>query len=652
MALVGTMEKLIHKNMAINDYSFLSTTISSAYPQTGGSAITGSYFSFIISPTGGNPESPSVIAADDFNIGNAAENPPDSNTWFGGNVDSTVQKVEFVDTGTPYDISNTVEVRVYLFSGTTMPNADLTVLVDVDYVAPTFGDDDDRGSSIGRPFCIRLYTPSSTTTCVNDGSTNAAYTGIASSAINSAYTVSSVNPNGTSANPYCSSGFHEYKISGTVPEGQTTTIFGQSFVADTGYYFPDPGITANFSVNTQGLDFGDAYTLHHIITRNADNQITTYRFEVNYTPPDPSIEDLTGTDAANITKFCDLNHTLIYSNYTPVQVTSSNDGTQQLIQSVTVNGETGVGSATDGGSGPTPINPEGETRSVCVYGSDFAGYYLTVKQVTGGTTKTMAFAKPHPSEGQESSNSFTSSSTNSGVVQLNIVNPRAGKATYYPSGKPYAVDYARNTVNSKEDYRVDVSYHDYFVYFPPVSATTYYDVFVTKSDDNESGNTDAAKENVTTAYGMSGAGSGATATYPIRIYQYADPSITIQPSTNVASHYAAMPTAASKTTINANVDFTQESTGTTGDAGHISFSFDVTGASDKTLSLSRQPLASDFSVTSGGNGLVIYYETLAATVIGSGDANVVRITGSAFIEQTPVDDTVINILTQNFITTE
>ena len=129
--------------MAINDYSFLSTTISSSYAQTGGSSITGTYFSFIISPTGGDPATPSVIAADDFKIGNAAENPIDSNIWWGGNVDSSVQKVEFVNTAVPYSISNTVETRIYIFSGTSMPNSDLTVLVDVDYTAPTFGDDDE-----------------------------------------------------------------------------------------------------------------------------------------------------------------------------------------------------------------------------------------------------------------------------------------------------------------------------------------------------------------------------------------------------------------------------------------------------------------------------------------------------------------------------
>tara|TARA_R100000234_G_scaffold80586_1_gene50578 strand:+ start:1465 stop:3372 length:1908 start_codon:yes stop_codon:yes gene_type:complete len=632
--------------MAINDYSFLTATISSAYPQTGGSTITGTYFTFTISPTGGHLQNTVAIAADDFKIGNAAENPPASNTWWGGNVDSMVEKVEFVDVGTPYDFLNTVEVRVYLFSGSTMPNADLDVLVDVDYVEPG----SNRNNVIGRPFCIRLYTPSSTTTCVNDGSTNTAYTGIATSAINSSYTVSSVNADGTGANPYCSSGFHEYKISGTVPEGQTTTIFGQSFVADTGYYFPDPGILATLTVDTQGLDFSNAYTLHHIITRNADNQITTYRFEVNYTPPVPSIENLNGTDAENIEKFCSLRHEMIYSNYTPVQITSSNSGTKQLIQSLTLNGQTGTGSATDPEAGPDPLGPDGEIRSIYVYGSDFAGYDLTVKQVVGGVTKTLAFAEPHPSEGSEGSNTFTASATSTGVTQINIHNPRAGKATYYPSGRPYAVDYAKQNENSKEGYQVPVAYQEYKVYFPPCSAVTYYDIYVTKSDDNESGNTDAAKENVTTGYGMEGSGSGATSSNPIRVYQYDDPEITIQPSTNVASSYDTMPAAATKTTIRANTKLVKgESTGSSGDAGHIALSFAIGAASNKTLSLSRQPVASDFSVTSGGNGLDIYYESLAASVSGEGDNNTVNVTGIAYIQHTPVDDTVINLLTQNFI---
>lgn len=636
--------------MAINDYSFLSTTISSSYAQTGGSSITGTYFSFIISPTGGDKETPSVIAADDFKIGNAAENPIDSDIWWGGNVDSSVQKVEFVDTAVPYSISNTVETRIYIFSGTSMPNSDLTVLVDVDYTAPTFGDGDDRSASISRPFCIKLYTPSSYNTCVNDGTTHARYVGIASSAINSAYTVSSVNADGTGANPNCSSGFHEYKISGTVPEGQTTTIFGQSFVATSGYYFPDPGVIANLTVNTQGIDFRDAYTLTHIITRDTDSQITTYRFEVNYTPPDPAIEDLTGTDAENITKFCTLNHSVIYSNFTPVQITSSNNGLQQLISRVSVNGETGVGSATVASTGPTPINVDGEVRSVVVAGSDFAGYYLTIQQTTGATVKTLTFAKPHPSGGLESSgNTFTAGATNTGVIQLNLVNSEAGKPTFLPSGKPYAVDYPKSNRHSLKSYSNPVSYHEYKVYFPTVAATTFYDIYVTSSDANESGNTDDDKENVTTSYGMSGSGSGRTSSNPIKIYQYIDPTITIQPSTNAAVNYDTMPGAVTKTGVAANTPFTGDSTGTVGSTGHVAFSFAVGADTDRVITITRQPDIADFSIISGGNGLIVYYESLAATLNNSSTNNVCTISGIAYIHQMPVDDTLINILTQNFL---
>ncbi len=634
--------------MAINNYSFLSTTIGGGFPQTGGSSISGSYFTFIISPVGGNPGSPVVIAADDFKIGNAAENPSGSNIWFAGNVDASVEKVEFVDLATPYDISNTVEVRVYLFSGTTMPNADLTVLVDVDYTTPTFGDDDDRSTSIGRPMCLNLYPPATTNECDGSGGTNPAYTGISSFDFTTFYlTPTGNNPDGSSGNPFCS-GFNHYRLSGTITD-QPTMLFYLVAIADTGYYFPEPGIQPIINVNSQGLDFSPYWSTNDIITRNADNQITVHKIEFWYTPPDPPLEDTSGSDSDNITKFCNLDHYITFTNYTPVEVTSTNNGTQQMLQLLTVNGQTGVGSATDGFSGPTPISVDGETRSIYIYGSDFSGYDLSVKQVTGGTTKTLDFTSTHPAEGLEVNNTFTSSTTSTGVIQLNILNPKAGRATYYPSGKPYAVDYARRNENSREDYRVDIAYQEYKVFFPKVAATTYYDVYVTKSDSNESGNSDAAKENVTTGYAMSGTGSGATSSNPIRIYQYADPSISIQPSTNVASSYDAMPSAAEKTTIRANVQFTQSSTGTVDSSGHMALSFAIGAASDKTLSLSRQPVASDFSVISGGNGLVIYYEDLVATVVGGGDNNTVNVTGIAYIEQTPVDDTVIHLLTQNFI---
>ena len=641
--------------MALNDYSFLQTSSIGSYPQVGSSAISGPHFAFLIVPVGGNPEDFPVIAADDFSIGNAAENPAGSNMWFGGNVDAVVEKVEFVDQGTPYDQFNTVQARVYIVAGSIMPNSDLKVLVDVDYTAPTYGDsEEDRGTGTGRPMCLNIHPASGTLNCDGSGGNNPAFVGITHFIISSSYLIGSSNlPDGSAGNQFCS-GFNHYRYKGVVPEGRPTLICTVICKADhnNGYFFPGNGVIPITDFNTQGLDFTSNYVVNNLYVRDAENKIIEHHMEFWYTPPQPAIEDMSGNDTENIEKFCNLEHYITFSNFTPALSEPSTNGSQQMIQLLNLNGQTGFGSATNAEAGPLPLSPTGELRSIYVYGSDFAGYDLSVKQVTGSTTKTLAFASSHPASGLESSNSFTSSTTSTGVRQINIHATDNGRATYYPDGRPYAIDYARSVSSSSKDYNVPVAYQEYIVYFPPVSATTYYDIYVVSSNANETGNSDSAKENVTTGYGISGAGSGKTASFPIRVYQYSDPSITIQPSTNVASHYDAMPTEVTKDTFRANVQFKGTQTGEVGSSGHVPFSFAIGASSSKTLSLSRQPVPKDFEVSSGGNGLGIFYETLLAEVSGEGNNNTVTVTGIAYISQTPVDDTVINLRTQNFISTE
>ena len=633
--------------MALNDYSFLSTIIGGGFPQTGGSAISGSYFELIISPINGHEGSPNVIAADDFSIGNAAENPSGSNIWFGGNVDSIVEKVEFVDQTTPYDIFNIVFARVYIIAGSIMPTSDLVVLVDVDYTAPSL----DRGTSIGRPFCIKVYTPSSTTTCIADSGTNAAYTGISSTAFSTNFTQSAINPNGTSGNPFCLNGFNEHEFSGTVPEGQTTLILSQTFVAATNYHFPETGIGPDILAHTQNLNFTDNYTVQEVITRNADNQITTHKLEYYYTPPVPAIEDVTGNDIENIAKFCNLLHHIVYYNYTPLELTGESNGKKQFITNVNVNGQTGTGTATDASAGPTPISSDGEQRAIVVAGSDFAGYQLHVKKVVASSSavQTLVFATTHPT-GSQTPNAFTNSTTATPVVQLNLVDSASGRPTFNPSSQVYAIDYPKSNNNSFEGYVNPVSYHEYFVTFPATTATQYYDIYIVKTDAEQSGNSDSAKANVATSVAFSGAGTGAQASQPIRIYQYADPTLTIQPAVGTASNFAALPDAASKSgvVLAAGQQLgSDNTTGVIGTVGHFAISFVVTGASGKTITIARQPKPGDFVVASGGNGLIIYYEDLLAELNNTNAANAVTITGNAYIEQSPVDNTVITIATDN-----
>lgn len=514
--------------MALNDYSFLQTTIGGGYPQTGGSAISGSYFELIITPINGHTGNPNVIAADDFNIGNAAENPSGSNMWFGGNVDSIVEKVEFVDQTTPYDIFNIVFVRVYIIAGSIMPTSDLIVLIDIDYTAPNLN----RGNSIGRPFCINAYTPSSTATCVAGSGANSAYTGIASITSTSDFTTSNVG-NTLASNPNCSLGFNEIEHSGIVPEGQPTKILTHVFVADTDYYFADPGVTSQITSNTFNLNFSDAYTVNETVVRNADNQITTHTFEYFYEPPIPSIEDLNGTDAQNLAKFCALNHSLIYSNFTPIAFPAAARGQGQLITAVSLQGQIGVGSPTSFSAGPTPIPVYGSLRRLLVSGSNFAGYDLALKQVTGTTVKTLAFASTHPAQGDP--NLFTSTATSTGVTQLNVVNEKGGLPTHSPDGKVYAVDYPksnRQSSTSHDPYVNPVAYHEYLIEFPAVTAVTYYDIYVLAGVGQESGVSSSVARNNGTSLGFEDAGTGYAITDATCDYNN-DPTITHNPNTHI-----------------------------------------------------------------------------------------------------------------------
>ena len=699
--------------MAINDYSFLKTTIGGGYPQTGGSAISGSYFELIITPINGQQGDPNVIAADDFSIGNAAENPTGSNIWFGGNVDSIVEKVEFVDQTTPYDIFNIVFARVYIVAGSVMPNTDLIVLVDIDYTAPSL----DRGNSIGRPFCINVYTPSSTTTCVDGSGTNTNYVGIASTTATTDFTQSIVNPNGTSANPNCLLGFHEQEYKGTVPEGQPTKILTQTFTASSDYYFPGDGIIPQITSNTNNLNFGDAYTIVETITRNADNQITVHAFDFFYEPPIPSIEDLNGNDIENIAKFCGLNHNIIYSNYTPVAFTSAEKGQGQLITSVNIQSETGFGSATDFDAGPTPFAVGGGVRSIFVAGSDFAGYKLAVKQVTGTTVKTLAFASEHPNN-ETTPNAFSSTATDTGVTQLNVVNEKGGMPSFFPDSKVYAIDYPKSNRQS-EGYTNPVAFHEYSVTFPTVGDVTYYDIYVIAGEGQESGVSTSTGRNNGTTLGFEDAGTGyaftddtcdynndptithnanadikaglqvsgtgipvgatiasitdtthfelsasttggsvtnGTLTFsnPIRVYQYDNPEIKITPVVGNlavnANSLAVMPSAASKATLDAGAGLVDGVSTGENNIGEISFSFAIQAGSSAQISRTRNPKPDDFVVATGGNGLVIRYENLLTSAPNAeSNGNIITVTGDAYVEQVPVNNTDIQISVSNLV---
>ena len=320
------------------------------------------------------PNAGFVISASNFKIGGASTS--GSNIWTGGNLDSEISQVQFIDTGTAGTQGNTVIARAtYSF---TMPSANKTIKIDIDEISAT--------TDVNRFLCIRSQHFAET-----------------DSDANNKHTVTTTSETGiTQANnsSTVTNGLIDISHQGTVVQGVTypgSLLFTKTFAANTlnGYYYD---AVPTFSFNFPGADYSSYYNVvQDAPTTNSDGNITQVVFKVYYQPPvgvlglDP--DPVSGaTDSARAGAMCELGHIITF-NHIIRQTRSEQPGNRPRITHFIID--------------QSPIDPNGETRTLQIQGEAFAQYSITI--VSSDSSKTYDFLNtPSPASG-----SFTAAATTS-----------------------------------------------------------------------------------------------------------------------------------------------------------------------------------------------------------------------------------------------
>jgi len=453
------------------------TITSGNIPIYDGQALAAQTVNLTITPAAGY-----AISATDFFIGGSSTESP-AGTFTGGNVDTDVLSVVFSDNGTPGASTNTVNVAVNLDSFTASTSA-TTINIDIDAR--------DIKAIDGRQVCISSVTPEA----VNETISNTNATGITSA---------------SSTHPTTSAVTHNH--SGVVSGSGSYLVLTKTFTADTGFYFPWPGpigtITGSGNPsNSYSQDITNTYT---------SGQLTTRVIKVYYTPPIPN-ED--------ISNMCELGHQITFTRNLRFVEKSGEDSRVDGINSLTLlSGD---------------ISPNGETRSLKVYGNVGETYDLTITDNDGDTYD------------------FTTSALFSSAATKD--EDRA-----IPTTAGYGSDYG---------------YYEYQIAFPSTAVSKTFDVLIA------AGNTTPAMNS-----------SLPTATYPstpsLRLHQPKHPVITF----NVRSlDNAAVYTLGADATSSAFPGYVAR-VGSTTD-GVINLSMTALSKGTGTgydLTLARQPVEDDFT---------------------------------------------------------
>tara|TARA_R100001163_G_scaffold65666_2_gene63879 strand:- start:215 stop:2224 length:2010 start_codon:yes stop_codon:yes gene_type:complete len=351
------------------------------------------------------PNAGFVISASNFKIGGASTS--GSNIWTGGNVDSGISQVQFIDTGTAGTQSNTVTARVtYSF---TMPSANKTIKIDIDEISPT--------TNVNRFICMRSQHFAETDENANNKHT--------------VTTTSETGITQTNNSSGITNGIVDHTHQGTVVQGTAhpgSLLFTKTFTANTtnGYYYD---AVPTFSFNFGGNDYSSYYNVFSpTVTLDADGNITEVVFTVYYEPP----VGLLGFDpdpASSASSMCELGHVITF-NHVLRQNRSQEPGNKPKITDFIID--------------QSPIDPNGETRTLQIQGEPFAQYSITI--VSSDSSKTYDFLNnPSPAAGSFTAAATTSSTGSAlGYDQLGTV------------GAPVA------TIN-----------------FPAVTSNTTYEFFVT-----------------------------------------------------------------------------------------------------------------------------------------------------------------------------
>jgi len=384
---IGTQQQINMANWTVSSYSNTETQGDNV---NAGSMAT--YADLTITPNTGY-----IIDKTGFKIGGATESP--TNTWTGGNVDSEVYKVEFIndpaDDSKVGTVDNKVTARVYWDStalgGTpwSMPGNSDTIYIDIDEKTTVV--------NLDRYFCLlskHIASQDANGTNKHTVTYGAAPTGI--TITNQAPLIHNVG-----------TGQVAHHISGTVQEGVPTLIYQATFTANTinGYYY-DPITGPIVQVLSAGIATSNYSIVRDNQVLNSNGKLTSIRFSISYTAP-AGTRDL----AVNAGGMCELGHQIVFTHKLR-QPSGTEPGSTLQVAGVLVD--------------RANINPNGEIRNIEVFGD--AAAQCTFKIVSSDASKTYDFGPT----GSGINGTFTASATDSAPITFGTIgNPMW--PIYFPS---------------------------------------------------------------------------------------------------------------------------------------------------------------------------------------------------------------------------
>ena len=227
--------------------------------ETVGSTVSGQFVDLIISNVVNGSYTGFNLSASNFKIGGASSS--GSNIWTGGNKDTEVTQVQFIDNGIAGDPLNTVTARVTL-SSFTVPSSNKNIYIDIDSTTVS--------APVHRNLCLRSeYDYSANQTVTYTPGTG----------------VSRAN-----ADDGVSSGITKDLFqSSSLVDGTTHKVATFTFTRNSNYYYKKPPSIFYHNLVKPGYDYTGAY--NEVVTLTpTGNKLTSFTVEVFYTPPqDPSL---------------------------------------------------------------------------------------------------------------------------------------------------------------------------------------------------------------------------------------------------------------------------------------------------------------------------------------------------------------------------
>ena len=374
---IGTQQQINMANWTVSSYSNAETQGDNV--NAGSMA---AYADLTITPHTGY-----IIDKTDFQIGGATESP--TNTWTGGNVDSEVYKVEFIndpaDDSKVGTIDNKVTARVYWDStalgGTpwNMPGNSDTIYIDIDEKATI--------DNVDRYFCLlSKHNAEQDSNSVNKHTVTyaAAPTGV---------TITNQTPLVHNVGQ----GQVTHHVSGTVQEGVLTLIYQVTFDANTtnSYYYDQDFINGGVVIHNAGTLTSNYDILRDNEVFNSNGELTSIRFSIYYTA-------VAGTRdfGSGPLGMCELGHVIEFRPKLR-QPVAGDVGEPHQVTGVLVN--------------RANINPNGEIRNIEVFGDATA--QCTFEIVSSDASKTYDFGP----DGSGVNGTFTASATDSSSITFGAI---------------------------------------------------------------------------------------------------------------------------------------------------------------------------------------------------------------------------------------